>query len=372
MASTPTAPAPTIPTPLPAERYLFSRVITLVERYGRPVRLLIVPAATVADGHGDGRGPPAVVRRSTSANPRRSRPADQARLLGEAWERVREARAAGRPPRRPSSQRTRRHLPPRRASAGAHARRSRSHSPRVARCRQARSGRTSTITTSSGRRSRTWKQQLNGPDRDEALARIRETARPADELAAVAPRARLHPAARHRAQPRRRATWPRLLTDLGLEDQVVVFRVLPRKDAAAAFEYLSHEAQEALLKAMAQEDVAALLNDMAPDDRTMFLEELPAAVTRQLLALLTPEERAVAVNAARLSRGVDRAADDAALRRGPRGLDGAGGARLRPHARAGQRNAQRHLRRRRTEAADRRHPHPRVPADALRSAASPS
>jgi len=34
---------------------------------------------------------------------------------------------------------------------------------------------------------------------------------------------------------------------------------------------------------------------MAPDDRTMFLEELPAAVTRQLLTLLTPEERAVAV-----------------------------------------------------------------------------
>ena len=50
-----------------------------------------------------------------------------------------------------------------------------------------------------------------------------------------------------------------------------------------------------LLKAMAQEDVAALLNNMAPDDRTMFLEELPASATQQLLTLLTPEERAVAV-----------------------------------------------------------------------------
>jgi magnesium transporter len=47
---------------------------------------------------------------------------------------------------------------------------------------------------------------------------------------------------------------------------------------------------------MAQEDVAALLNDMAPDDRTRFLEELPAAATRQLLALLTPAERAVALS----------------------------------------------------------------------------
>ena len=61
------------------------------------------------------------------------------------------------------------------------------------------------------------------------------------------------------------------------------------------FEYLSQEAKEALLKAMAQEDVAELLNNMAPDDRTVFLEELPAEATRQLLALLTPAERAVAL-----------------------------------------------------------------------------
>ena len=56
-----------------------------------------------------------------------------------------------------------------------------------------------------------------------------------------------------------------------------------------------HWKQEALLKAMAKEDVATLLNKMAPDDRTMFLEELPAAVTRQLLAMLTPAERSVAL-----------------------------------------------------------------------------
>jgi magnesium transporter len=71
--------------------------------------------------------------------------------------------------------------------------------------------------------------------------------------------------------------------------------VLPRKDAAAVFEYLSQDAMEGLLKAMAQEDIAALLNNMAPDDRTQFLEELPATATRQLLSLLTPAERSVAL-----------------------------------------------------------------------------
>src|SRR5260221_3398106 len=86
-----------------------------------------------------------------------------------------------------------------------------------------------------------------------------------------------------------------LLADLSLEDQAVVFRLLPRKDAAATFEYLEQDAREALLKTLSKEDVAALLNDMAPDDRTMFLEELPATATRELLSLLTPQERAIAV-----------------------------------------------------------------------------
>jgi magnesium transporter len=137
-------------------------------------------------------------------------------------------------------------------------------------------------------------QQLNGPNRDEALAVIRGVARPADELAAVV-RARDFARLRDLVRNRHASDLAPILTDLALEDQVVVFRVLPRKDAAAVFEYLSHEAQAALLKAMAQEDIAALLNNMAPDDRTMFLEELPAAATRQLLTLLTPEERAVAL-----------------------------------------------------------------------------
>ncbi len=136
-------------------------------------------------------------------------------------------------------------------------------------------------------------QQLNGSQRDEALAVIRDVARLADELAAVL-RARDYARLRDMMRNRHASDLAALLAELSLEDQVVVFRVLPRKDAAAVFEYLSHDAKESLLKAMAQEDVAAILNNMAPDDRTMFLEELPATVTRQLLSLLTPEERAVA------------------------------------------------------------------------------
>jgi magnesium transporter len=137
--------------------------------------------------------------------------------------------------------------------------------------------------------------QLTGPNRDDAVAAIREVARPADELAAAV-HARDFSRLRDITRNHHAGDLATTLTALSIEDQVVAFRVLPRKDASAVFEYLPLEAQDALLKAMAKEDVAALMNNMAPDDRTMFLEELPAAATRQLLTLLTPAERTVALS----------------------------------------------------------------------------
>ena len=92
-----------------------------------------------------------------------------------------------------------------------------------------------------------------------------------------------------------------LLGDLTIEDQVVVFRlVAAQRTRPRRSSIMSLEQQETLLKAMAQEDVAALLNEMAPDDRTMFLEELPAAATRQLLALADTRRACGRQHAARL------------------------------------------------------------------------
>jgi len=79
------------------------------------------------------------------------------------------------------------------------------------------------------------------------------------------------------------------------DDQVIAFRILPRRSAATVFEYMPADCQRSLVKAMGQEDIANLLNHMSPDDRTLLLSELPANATKQLLTLLTPEERAEAV-----------------------------------------------------------------------------
>jgi magnesium transporter len=137
-------------------------------------------------------------------------------------------------------------------------------------------------------------QHLNGPDRDAVLQVIRQAAHPADAIADLIRRrdiGGLRDALRNRPAP----DLASVLSDLSLDERVLVFRILPRQDAGDTFAYLSVDEQNALLKAMASEEAAALLNNMAPDDRTTFLEELPAEATRQLLALLTDKERSEAV-----------------------------------------------------------------------------
>src|SRR5256885_3923677 len=93
--------------------------------------------------------------------------------------------------------------------------------------------------------------------------------------------------------------WPRadvaeVILDLPQDDRVIIFRVLPAALAADVFEYLDVEAQQELLRCMAKEQVVAILNEMSPDDRTALLEEMPSAAARQLIQLLTPEERRIA------------------------------------------------------------------------------
>jgi magnesium transporter len=277
--------------PTASERVLFSNIVAMAERHGRTVRLLIVPSYSVFDAIVD-----AVLRLKASdvyVGESTTLSADaQSRLLGDAWERAETSELHG--VRLVIHHRSGRsdvfHL-------GAHdpdlssgdldlihhlwLDAVKAVGPHVHHHDVVRAALTQMV------------QQLNGPAREDALQAIRTAARPADELSAIV-RTRDYSKLRDMIRNRPPEHLARLLGDLSIEDQVVVFRLLPRKDAAATFEYLSLEQQETLLKAMAQEDVAALLNEMAPDDRTMFLEELPAAATRQLLTLLTPEERAVA------------------------------------------------------------------------------
>ncbi len=85
-----------------------------------------------------------------------------------------------------------------------------------------------------------------------------------------------------------------LLGDLEGEDLAVVFRLLPRDEAADIFGDLEIERQEELLETLSSEKVVAILHDMPPDERTELLEELPGELAQRLLNNLRGEERQIA------------------------------------------------------------------------------
>lgn len=86
-----------------------------------------------------------------------------------------------------------------------------------------------------------------------------------------------------------------IIADIPEKDRAIVFRILPKENSSKTFEYLDFEIQEALLKSLAREEVSEILNEMSPDDRTELLEDLPGPVVKELVRLLSPEERSVAV-----------------------------------------------------------------------------
>lgn len=89
-----------------------------------------------------------------------------------------------------------------------------------------------------------------------------------------------------------------LLTQLDSPEDVIAFRLLPHDLATRTFELLSTDKQVDLIDSLAQRKnrLSSLLNDLSPDDRTALLEELPGSVAQQLIQLLDPDERKVAMD----------------------------------------------------------------------------
>jgi magnesium transporter len=274
------------------EQALFSAVIAAAEREGRAVRLMIVPGVNVFDSIVE----TALRLESTEIHVGESETLsadDQARRLGEAWERASKPSAVDvrlvvhHPRGSTAAYHLGAHAPALRPEDFEHIHRLwldvvRAVGPSVHHHDVVRAALIH------------MEQELNGPNRDAALQVVRDTVRPADEIASIIRErnfARLRDVLRNRPA----SDVASVLANLSIDERVLVFRILPRKTAAETFAYLDPEEQNALLRAMASEEAAALLNNMAPDDRTTFLEELPAEATRQLLSLLTPGERAEAV-----------------------------------------------------------------------------
>ncbi len=93
--------------------------------------------------------------------------------------------------------------------------------------------------------------------------------------------------------------WPsadiaELTETMSSDDQVYLLRLIKPKLAAETFAYLDLDAQQGVLDLLSEDETKYLLNEMAADDRTALLAELPGERAERLIALLSPDQRAIA------------------------------------------------------------------------------
>jgi len=72
--------------------------------------------------------------------------------------------------------------------------------------------------------------------------------------------------------------------------RTLVVRFLPRSCAASVFSELQPTVQDEILTDLTNTEIRNLLSDLDPDDRTALMDEMPAAMTRKLLNLLSPQD----------------------------------------------------------------------------------
>ncbi|MGI6653764.1 MAG: magnesium transporter [Christensenellales bacterium] len=112
------------------------------------------------------------------------------------------------------------------------------------------------------------------------------------ELTRQALAARDYKALRNILQDVHPADISELLQELDAGDAALLFRLLPKDEAAEAFALLGAPAQQALIQSFSDRETAALLEALYMDEAVDFLEELPANAVKRILQSSTPDMRA--------------------------------------------------------------------------------
>lgn len=72
---------------------------------------------------------------------------------------------------------------------------------------------------------------------------------------------------------------------------VIVFRLLPKEQAAEVFSYLEPNEQQRIVAGISDRELASLVNEMFVDDAVDFTEEMPANIVKRVLSSADPETR---------------------------------------------------------------------------------
>ena len=81
------------------------------------------------------------------------------------------------------------------------------------------------------------------------------------------------------------------IEDMGEEEIVKIFRILPKDMAASVFSYLEIELQQFVITSLSDKDAGTIIDNMMSDDAKELMEEMPANVVKRLIANTSPDTR---------------------------------------------------------------------------------
>ena len=83
-----------------------------------------------------------------------------------------------------------------------------------------------------------------------------------------------------------------LFADLSQRQIPIVFRLLPKEQAAETFVEMDADTQEVLIRSFSDNELREIINDLYDDDAADLVEEMPANVVKRILRQANPEMRA--------------------------------------------------------------------------------
>ncbi len=87
------------------------------------------------------------------------------------------------------------------------------------------------------------------------------------------------------------AAW--IISELDAKDLVLVFRLIPKEEAAETFSYLDIDSQEIIVNAVTDSELSAIMDELYVDDAVDLIEELPAGVVKRVLRCVDSTTRDV-------------------------------------------------------------------------------
>ncbi len=89
------------------------------------------------------------------------------------------------------------------------------------------------------------------------------------------------------------ADFPSILENLDDEKTIMVYRLLPKEQAAEVFVRLDSDSQERLINCLTDSEIKKVMNEIFMDDATDLVEEMPSNVVKRILANTKPENRKI-------------------------------------------------------------------------------